>query len=285
MRTWFAFVVALLLVLSAPGFVLAQDTSPVAEEGMPEGVAFEILAQRLVEEFPTGPAEIGFARLTFAPGTRLNLDPEPSLVLVAVESGTFTVTITTAVEVAGVVMEGTPVATRVTTAGVAFPVEPGESVLVPPLATGDVRNDGPEPVVALAVFIGPPTAAMATPGPEATPMAEEEAAAGLTFEPLGFGVVDQLPSGPAALVIARVRIAPGVNLPADPQPGPEVGYSEAGDFAFQTTGGPGVQVVRNVALLATPGAEPTMKETGPGQDMTVSVGDAFFIPTGRCDRR
>ena len=107
-------------------------------------------------------------------------------------------------------MEGTPVATRVTTAGVAFPVEPGESVLVPPLATGDVRNDGPEPVVALAVFIGPPTAAMATPGPEATPMAEE-AAAGLTFEPLGFGVVDQLPSGPAALVIARVRIAPGVN--------------------------------------------------------------------------
>ena len=64
MRTWFAFVVALLLVLSAPGFVLAQDTSPVAEEGMPEGAAFEILAQRLVEEFPTGPAEIGFARLT-----------------------------------------------------------------------------------------------------------------------------------------------------------------------------------------------------------------------------
>ena len=67
MRTWFAFVVALLLVLSAPGFVLAQDTSPVAEEGMPEGVAFEILAQRLVEEFPTGPAEIGFARLTLPP--------------------------------------------------------------------------------------------------------------------------------------------------------------------------------------------------------------------------
>ena len=182
-------------------------------------------------------------------------------------------------------MEGTPVATRVTTAGVAFPAEPGESVLVPPLATGDVRNDGPEPVVALAVFIGPPTAAMATPGPEATPMAEEEAAAGLTFEPLGFGVVDQLPSGPAALVIARVRIAPGVNLPADPQPGPEVGYSGGGRLRLPDDRGTRVQVVRNVALLATPGAEPTMKETGPGQGYDGERGRCVLHPHRECDRR
>jgi quercetin dioxygenase-like cupin family protein len=102
----------------------------------------------------------------------------------------------------------------------------------------------------------------------------------LTFEPLAFGVVEQLPPGPAVIAIARITLAPGATLPEDTQLGVEVGYIEAGSFTFRTTEGPAIQVVRDVAQLAEPGAELTMEEAGPGQEVTVSVGDAVFIPTG-----
>jgi quercetin dioxygenase-like cupin family protein len=273
-----AFIAALLLVLSTPGLVLAQEASPVAE-GMAEGVSLAVLAEGVIDELPPGPMEIGFARLTFAPGTRIDLDPEPGAAFIAVESGTFTFTMTTVVQVAGVLVAGTPVATRVTTAGVAFTVGPGESVVFPAFAEGEVRNDGPEPVVALAVFLGPPEDATATPAAEATPGADEEPE-GLTFEPLAFGVVEQLPPGPAGIAIARVTIAPGATIPEHPQVGAEVGHAEAGSFTFRTAAGPAIQVVRGVAELVSPDAVPTMEEAGPGQEVTVSAGDAFFVPIG-----
>ena len=279
MRSLFAFFAALLLVLTTRGLVLAQEASPVAE-GMSEGVSFAVLAEGIVEELPPGPLEIGFVRVSFAPGARIDIDPEPGVAFIAVESGTFTVNLTTAIQVAGVLVAGTPVATRITTAGVEFPVAPGESLVFPPMATGEVRNDGSEPVVALAVFIGPPEDAMATPTAGATPVADEEGPEGLTFEPLGFGVVEQMPPGPAGIAIARITLASGVTLPPVAEIGAEVGYVEAGDFTFRTTEGPAVQVVRDVAQLADPGAELDMEETGPGQDVTVSAGDAFFIPIG-----
>jgi quercetin dioxygenase-like cupin family protein len=279
MSRFIAFIAALLLVLSTPGLVLAQEASPVAER-MAEGVSLAILAEGVIDELPPGPMEIGFARLTFAPGTRIDLDPEPGAAFIAVESGTFTFTMTTVVQVAGVLVAGTPVATRVTTAGVAFTVGPGESVAFPAFAEGEVRNDGPEPVVALSVFLGPPEDATATPAAEATPGADEEEPEGLTFEPLAFGVVEQLPPGPAGIAIARVTIAPGATIPEHPQVGVEVGHSEAGSFTFRTAEGPAIQVVRGVAELASPDAVPTMEEAGPGQEVTVSAGDAFFVPIG-----
>ena len=121
---------------------------------------------------------------------------------------------------------------------------------------------------------------MATPVSEATPTADDEDPEWLTFEPLGFGVVEQLPTGPVAIAIARITLAPGVTLPEDVQRGVEIGYIEAGSFTFRTAEGPAIQVVRGVATLATPGAEPTMEEAGPGQEVTVNAGDAVFIPTG-----
>ena len=111
-------------------------------------------------------------------------------------------------------------------------------------------------------------------------MAGEEEPEGLTFAPLAFGIIEQLPPGPAGIAIARVTIAPGVIVPEDAQRGVEVGYAEAGSFTFRTTEGPAIQVVRGVAQLATPGAEPSMEEAGPGREVTVSAGDAFFIPIG-----
>lgn len=279
MSRFVAVIATLFLVLSTPGLVLAQEASPVAE-GMPEGVSFAVLAEGVIEQLPPGPTEIGLARLTFAPGTRIDLDPEPGAAFIAVESGTFTFTMTSVVEVAGVLVAGTPVATRVTTAGVAFTVGPGESVVFPAFAEGAVRNDGPEPVVALSLFMGPPEDATATPAAEATPMAGEEEPEGLTFAPLAFGIIEQLPPGPAGIAIARVTIAPGVIVPEDAQRGVEVGHAEGGSFTFRTTAGPAIQVVRGVAQLATPGAEPTLEEAGPGQEVTVSAGDAFFIPIG-----
>ena len=111
-------------------------------------------------------------------------------------------------------------------------------------------------------------------------MADAEEPEGLSFEPLGFGLIEQMPAGPAGIAIARVTVAPGGTIPEHPQDGAEVGHAEAGSFTFQTADGSAIQVVRGVAQLAEPGAEPTIETAGPGQEVTVSAGDAFFIPNG-----
>lgn len=269
-------ILALAVALPTGAGAVAQEASPVAEAGMPSGIPFAILALGVVEQLPPGPAEIGFGRMGFAPGSGIDIDPEPWVALIAVESGTFTFTITTAVPVSRMVFAGVLAPPEATRAGVAFTVGPGESVVLPPFATGEVRNAGPEPVVALIVYIEPSEDAAT----EATPAAREEAPAGITFEPLAFGAVEQLPPGPAKIDIVRTTIAPGVTFPQDARVGVEVDHVEAGSLTLRTTGGPAVQVVRGVAELGTPGTEPIISMVSPGQEVTVSAGDAFFIPAG-----
>jgi quercetin dioxygenase-like cupin family protein len=175
---------------------------------------------------------------------------------------------------------GTPVAAQVSAAQAAFPLNPGESAIIPPLATGEGRNDGTEPVVLLAMFVGPPSEMMATPEAEATPGMGEEMPAGLTFEPLAFGVIDEWPGGPAGLLIARITIPGGAVVPQVAEAGAEIGYFESGSFTFQTGEGPAVQVVRGLAEMDATGAEPTVEATSPDQGVTANAGDAFFTPPG-----
>ena len=47
-----AFMAALLLVLSTPGLVLAQEASPVAPEGRPEGISLAVLAEGVIDQLP-----------------------------------------------------------------------------------------------------------------------------------------------------------------------------------------------------------------------------------------
>jgi quercetin dioxygenase-like cupin family protein len=281
MRSLAAVVVALLLVVGAPGFALAQEASPAADMEMMQGIALEVLAEGVIEQAPAGPAEIGFVRLTIAPGASIPVEPDPALAFVAVQSGTLTANLASPVQVTRVEVAGTPVAAQVSAAEATFPLGPGESAVFPPLVAGEVRNDSAEPVEVLAVFVGPPAGMMATPQPAATPMAEEAGMEGVTFEPLAFGVAEQMPAGPVRIAISRITLPAGIALPPDPpHSGPEVGIVEAGSFALQTAAGPPAQVVRAVAGLAATEAMPTMEATAPGQDVTVEAGDAFFIPLG-----
>ena len=77
MCRFIAFIAALLLVLSTPRPLLAQDASPVAAEGMPGGVAFDVLAQGVVDQLPPGPAEIGLARHPLPQYLRQTGCPQP----------------------------------------------------------------------------------------------------------------------------------------------------------------------------------------------------------------
>ncbi len=199
MRRLIAVVVALFaLTLVGSPLALAQEATPATEGvGLPPGVAFTPLAQAVVAELPQAPADVFFARFTFESGATFPLDPtDPSLALVAVESGTMTFRAVTDVQVTRVAVAGTPVAGEVAVGGVETQLGPGDSALFPPFVAGEIRNVGAVPVVLLAAVIEPVGAAdaatptAATPGTEGTPLADEGAPAGFSFQGLTFGQAD-----------------------------------------------------------------------------------------------
>jgi quercetin dioxygenase-like cupin family protein len=172
-----------LIVLALVGLVLtgrwpsqpvrAQDATPSA--GMfPPGVTAQPLA--VAPGLPlSSPSDLVLVRLTIAPGTVFPNDPnDPSLALVYVESGTLTLHFTTPL----VITRASAMAT-LATPDAAFPapeqvaanatatLNAGDSVVAPPNAGGDVRNEGTAPVVLLAAIVAP--SSMGTPA--ATPTA------------------------------------------------------------------------------------------------------------------
>lgn len=288
MRHLFALVAALLVLISFGANVAAQDATPAAGEGgAPAGVTFEPIAQAVVDQLPPAPADVFFLRLTLAPGASFPLNPaDPSLVLVGVESGTFSVRALTEVQVARVVIAGTPVAAEVVAEGVEFTLSPGESAIFPPFVAGEVRNDGQEPAVALVAGIEPigalATPAAATPVAAGTPVGEAEEfapLAGVVFQPLAFGSVEVLPLGPAGIGIGRLTLEPGAVIPPHPHLGPEFGVIEAGTASITVSEGE-LQVARGVATMATPFAEPAVETFGAGDEVTLNPGDAVFYESG-----
>jgi quercetin dioxygenase-like cupin family protein len=274
---------ALLFAMTGPAVAFAQEEG---EGQLPEGATFEVLAQAMVEELPPAPADVALVRFTFAPGASDSIEAgDPTLVLVAVESGALTFNIAAAIRVTQVAVAGTPVAAEVAAAGVEFTLGPGDSALIPPLAPGMVRNDGSEPAAAVVLLVSP-VAAEGTPEASmdagATPVMEEETE-GITFQPLAFGSVETLPTGPGFLGIARLTAEPGVVFPPGEQTGAQVAAVEAGSFTVETIEGPPLQVVRGLAgidLEATPMVEPEFEEIGPGEEATVAAGDGLFLPIG-----
>src|SRR3954454_4861185 len=81
--------VAVVLAGSSPA--QAQDATPAADTGMPEGITFEALDLGTVDAFPAGPATVALCRLRVEPGAPLTFPPEPGLGLHVVESGALTI--------------------------------------------------------------------------------------------------------------------------------------------------------------------------------------------------
>jgi hypothetical protein len=142
----------------------AQDASPAAApEGPPPGLTFETLAFIPVDELPATPAFSIVDRVTIEPGAVLPSEPDsPNLTFFLVEQGTLTIQtdapigITRGQAVAAALEAGGELpATEQTAAGADVTMETGDAAAWPGLVGGELRNDGAEPVVLLAVNIVP----------------------------------------------------------------------------------------------------------------------------------
>ena len=162
-------VVAMLLGTLAPGAqppAVAQEATPAAEESM-EGIGFEALAFATALALPST-GEVGITRVSLEPGAMLPIEEgDPSYALAVIESGELTIlqddllVVTRAgaldaamgeAEASGAFMPET----EEIAAGQEVTIAAGDAVLFPPNASGEIRNDGAEPPVALVVVVGPP---------------------------------------------------------------------------------------------------------------------------------
>jgi len=112
---------------------------------------------------------------------------------------------------------------------------------------------------------------------DATPAAGDEEAPpeGVTFEFLGGGETDVLPSAPAEVFLARVTLAPGASFPSEADdPALALIVIEAGAITFN--------IEAPVTVLHPVGnEEPTaddFEEMAAGQDFTMDVGDSTLFP-------
>lgn len=116
---------------------------------------------------------------------------------------------------------------------------------------------------------------------DATPAAGDEGAPpeGVTFEFLGGGGTDVLPSAPVDVFLVRVTLAPGTSFPVEADdPSLALAVVEAGTVSFNIEAP--VTVLHSVGQDFT-NEEPTAEnfEAFPaGQDFTMEVGDSALFP-------
>lgn len=165
----FAIAVVLLGMIAAAGFMSgagAQDASPPA--GGPPPGSFEIAPGVTADAavFAEGREDPTAYRLTFDAGVTYTIMESPALEIAYVESGTLTMTLSVPVTVGQV--DAPDEAGEAVAAGTEFTLDAGEYIVLPPMTTGEVRNDGEEPAsVSIANLI--PEGMM--PSRDATPAA------------------------------------------------------------------------------------------------------------------
>jgi len=112
---------------------------------------------------------------------------------------------------------------------------------------------------------------------DATPAAgdEEDFPEGLTFELLGLGETDVLPSTPVEIGLVRVTFAPGASFPAEADdPSIALIVIEAGAITFNIEAP--VTVLHSVGNEEQTAAD--FEEMPAGQDFTMEVGDSAVFP-------
>jgi hypothetical protein len=144
-------------------------------------------------------------------------------------------------------------------------------------------SQGRVPLAAIAIALLSLGASVgATPRPvaqEGTPPVGEEFPAGLSFEPLAFGVAEELPTVPAGLSLFRVTLAPGTGLPIEADD-PSVGlvYIEAGSLTAQVGASIGVLRGTTATAMGGGGAEPETEEVAAGTEFILEAGDSTVFP-------
>lgn len=160
------------LVILAAALVLAVvGRSAVAQDGTPGPMTFEIAPGVTAEAlaFVAGQEAPALYRLTFAPGVTYAVTPAPEIALAYGESGVLTITVDTPVTVARAGSTAEPGET--VAAGSEFELAADDYVVLPPLAAGEVRNDGQEPATITVAGIVPSGGESAASPEAATPEA------------------------------------------------------------------------------------------------------------------
>jgi quercetin dioxygenase-like cupin family protein len=165
--------------LTAQPVAIAQEATPASEEGMDfEGITFEPVSFAFGADVAT-PADLVLVRIGFEPGASLpGEENDPTVGIVLVESGALTVQVDGSLTVTRGAGMGAAMATAEATgdfstlmesvaAGEVVTLEAGDAAYLPANMTGEIRNDGDEPAVALAFLVVPPEGMMgeATPAP------------------------------------------------------------------------------------------------------------------------
>lgn len=199
------------LVLSAPPVVVAQEATPGAEEFMPEGITFEPLAFGAGLALPST-GELFMARVSFEPGTGFPIEEgDPAYALAVIESGELTVRqdsplVVTRAEAIEAAMtegeEGSAPETEEIAAGQEVTVGAGDTVLFPPNAAGEIRNDSQERTVVLVAIVEPP-AVEGTPA-AGTPTTAVEDAVEVSLTEFAIEMPTELPAGPTTFEITNV---------------------------------------------------------------------------------
>jgi quercetin dioxygenase-like cupin family protein len=117
---------------------------------------------------------------------------------------------------------------------------------------------------------------------DASPSAEGGPPAGLADEILAVGMATELPASPAIMLMQRVIIAPGAEIPGD-EADPTLSFFLMESGSLQMTTSAPLMVVRAKALataLQTPGSMPEMEEIAAGAAFTLESGDSVLVPPG-----
>jgi len=164
-----------MLALHAQPAAVAQEATPAAGAMEPEGVTFEPIAIASGLTLPS-PADMIAVRFSIEPGAGFPVEAsDPTSGMLIVESGAFTIRIDAPWAVSRGGSLSTAIATAEATGTFTAPDEQiasgeevtlgaGDAAYIPGNVSGEIRNDGAEPAVALGVLVAP-TEAMT----EATP--------------------------------------------------------------------------------------------------------------------
>lgn len=134
-------------------------------------------------------------------------------------------------------------------------------------------------VFGVSLALGTVTGALAQ---DASPEAESGPPAGLTDEILAVGMATEFPASPALMLMQRVTIEPGADIPGDAAD-PTLSFFLMESGSLQMTTSAPLMVIRADALataLQTPGTMPEMEEIEASTTFTLVEGDSVLIPPG-----
>lgn len=252
--------------------VTAQDatpsTTPVASPAASPVVQADVQSTNLMtsqfDEFIPAPMTVRLLRITLEPGASAPMHTHPGPEFDLIESGNLTVRTDGEAEVTRANGDTEVSADQDLVLG------GGDWIVYEPGTGMSYENAGEEPVVILSAVLLPvgsefPESIIYTDGQPTSADFE-----GVSFQVLGDGLVQDMPSGSATVSIDSLIVPPGTDLPAADT---IAMYSLVeGNFSFIVESGP-VQVSRSSLQSLQPNAVI-------GEEFVLEPGDAAFFPAG-----